>query len=55
MAVQIVKSICCVNILNAYQFKTQLIKIENAFDSSKPFYRLLKTPKTVDYRESFSA
>ena len=39
--------------LNAYYPKTQLIKIYNFLDSSRPYGRLLENPKTRGCRELF--
>ena len=39
--------------LNAYQPKTQLIKIPNSLDSSRPYKRLLQNLNTWGYRELF--
>ena len=38
---------------NAYLPKTQLIKIDNSLDSSRPYESLLENPKTWDSRELF--
>ena len=39
--------------LNAYYFKIHLIKALNSLDSSRPYGRLLKNPKTSSFRELF--
>ena len=39
--------------LNAYHPKTQLIKIQNSLDSSRPYGRLLENQKTGDLRSYF--